>query len=56
MILKCNACGRSEDLSPLRIGRKHGACGFGGKWLEVEPLQSNEQTDKRPRRKKRNPK
>ncbi len=36
MILKCNACGRSDDLSPLRIGRKHGSCGFGGKWLEVE--------------------
>lgn len=36
MILKCSGCGRSDDLSPLRIGRKHGNCGFSGKWLEVE--------------------
>lgn len=35
MILKCNCCGRTDELSPLRIGRKHAKCFAGGRWTEA---------------------
>lgn len=35
MFLKCNCCGRTDELSPLRIGRKHAKCFAGGRWIEA---------------------